>query len=172
MPNRRITSKARGSSVQLSDCLSSLFTLEMFAPSPELYLISPWLSKVPLLDNRFGRFRAITTEMHKRELHLGDILTLLAEKGSRIYIMCRPEHPQTEEFLHALFNNPQSNIAYRQSETLHEKGLISTHFYLRGSMNFTYAGVNLNDESVELTTDPAELARAMAEARVSWEGLA
>lgn len=172
MPNRRITSKARGSSVQLIDCLSSLFALELLAPSPELYLISPWLSNVPLLTNHFGQFRAITTEMNKQELHLGDILTLLAEKGSRIHIICRPEHPQTEEFLRSLLGRSQSNIVYRCSETWHEKGLISVHFYLRGSMNFTYAGVNLNDESVELTTEPAEVARAIAEARVAWEGLA
>jgi hypothetical protein len=54
---------------------------------------------------------------------------------------------------------------------MHEKGLIGDHFYLRGSMNFTYSGVNLNDEHVELTTEPEQVALALAEAKATWEGL-
>lgn len=165
MPNRSIKSKARGSSVQLIDCLSSLFLLELLNPSPELYLISPWLSKVVLINNRFGQFRAVTSELNKSELHLADILTLLAEKGAHVRIMCRPHSNQTEDVLALL---PKS-IEYRHMEKLHEKGLISHHFYLRGSMNFTHAGVNLNDESIELTREPDEVARAIIAARARWE---
>lgn len=171
MSNRVIKAKARGNSVQLVGCLSSLFTLELLYPSPEIYLISPWLSKVPLISNQFGQFRAIVSELNRNELHLGDILFLLAEKGSRVYIMCRPHQAYTEEFLKPLLANSK-NIECRRSDTLHEKGLISHHFYLRGSMNFTYAGVNLNDESVELTTRSSEVASALAEAKLAWKGLA
>lgn len=167
MPNRSIKSKARGSSVQLLDCLSSLFLLELLSPSPELYLISPWLSKVVLIHNRFGQFRAIASELNKSELHLADILTLLAKKGTQVRILCRPHNHQTEEVLELL----PASVEYRHTETLHEKGLISHHFYLRGSMNFTYAGVNLNDESVELTRNPDEVARALIAARAQWEAL-
>lgn len=165
MLNRSIKSKARGSSVQLIDCLSSLFLLELLSPSPELYLISPWLSKVALINNRFGQFRAVTSELNKSELHLADILTLLSEKGTRVRILCRPRSPQTEEVLALL----PKNIECRRTETLHEKGLISHHFYLRGSMNFTYAGVNLNDESLELTRKPEEVAGAIIAVRARWE---
>jgi len=171
MSNRVIKAKARGNSVQLADCLSSLFLLELLQPSSEIFLISPWLSKVPLITNHVGQFRAVVSELNKQEFHLGDILLLLAKKGSHIYIMCRPHQPPTEEFLKPLLSG-SSNIECRRSDTLHEKGLISHHFYLRGSMNFTYAGVNLNDESVELTTQPAEVVRALTEAKLAWKGLA
>jgi len=130
MPNRSIKSKARAGSLQLTDCLSSLFALELMYPSPEIYLISPWISNVTLISNR-------------------------------------SKHQQTEEFLNLL----PENIERRGIETLHEKGLITHHFYLRGSMNFTFSGVNLNDESVELTTDQQDVALALLEARQRWEAL-
>jgi hypothetical protein len=169
MYDRVIKSKARGSSVQLLHCLSSLFVTELLNPSPELYLISPWISKVSLINNRFGQFRAVTSGLNKSELHLGDILTLLAEKGTHIFIMCRPNHPLTEEFVKPLLT-AHSGIQCRRREALHEKGLITHNFYLRGSMNFTYSGVNLNDESVELTLSSQAIARALIEAKADWEG--
>jgi hypothetical protein len=54
-------------------------------------------------------------------------------------------------------------------ETLHEKGLIGENFYLRGSMNFTYSGIYINDEHIELTTEPDQVARAILEAQQRWE---
>lgn len=167
MPNRSIMSKARSGSVQLTDCLSSLLALELMYPGPEIYLISPWISNVPLLSNRFGQFRPVMDDGRKGDLRLAAILSLLAERGVKVRVMCRSRHQQTEEFLNLL---PES-VERRMSETLHEKGLISYHFYLRGSMNFTYSGVNLNDERVELTTDLQDVALALFEARQRWEAL-
>ncbi len=167
MPNRSIKSKARSSSVQLTDCLSSLFALELICPSPEVYLISPWISNVTLISNRFGQFRAVMRDSGEGDLRLAAILTALAERGVKVRVMCRSKHQQTEEFLNLL----PENIERRSIETLHEKGLITHHFYLRGSMNFTYSGVNLSDESVELTTDPQDVALALIEARQRWEAL-
>lgn len=167
MPNRSIKSKARGGSVQLADCLRSLFALELMCPGPEIYLLSPWISNVPLISNRFGQFRSVMGENGEGDLRLAAILTTLAERGVKVRVMYRSQQPQTEEFLNLL----PENIERRSIETLHEKGLIAHSFYLRGSMNFTYSGVNLNDESVELTTDPQDVALALLEARQRWEGL-
>lgn len=167
MPNRRITSSARGGSVQLTNCLHSLFALELMSPSPEVYLISPWISNVPLINNRFGQFRVIIGDSEEDELRLVTILSILADRGSKVHIIYRP-HSQTEEFLNLL----PSTIEHRKSTTLHEKGLITKHCYLRGSMNFTYSGVNLNDEEIEFTTDPTDVSYALLEAQQRWEGLA
>ena len=165
MPNRSIKSKARASSLQLTDCLSSLFALELMCPSPEIYLISPWISNVTLVSNRFGQFRAIMGDSGESDLRLATLLKVLAERGVQVRVMYRSKHQQTEGFLNLL----PENVERRGIETLHEKGLISYHFYLRGSMNFTYSGVNLNDERVELTTDPQDVALALLEARQRWE---
>lgn len=167
MPNRLIKSSARDSSLQLAACLSSLFAVELLAPSPELYLISPWISNMPLLPNRFGQFRALMPDLSRSALTLADLLSTLAERGVQVRIMCRPNQTQTEDFLRRL----SPSISMRKADTLHEKGLVSAQFYLRGSMNFTYSGVNLNDETIELTTDPEEVARALLEARRRWEGM-
>ena len=165
MPNRSIKSKARAGSLQLADCLSSLFALELMRPSSEIYLISPWISNLTLISNRFGQFRTVIGDSGEGDLRLASILKILAERGVRVRVMYRSEHLQTEEFLNLL----SENIERRSIETLHEKGLITQYFYLRGSMNFTYSGVNLNDESVELTTEPQDVALAFLEARQRWE---
>lgn len=167
MPNRIIKSKARSSTVQLSGCLSSLFVLELLAPSPELYLISPWISDMPLIANRFGQYRGAVSTLGSGDFGLAQVLTLLADRGVRVRIIYKAHQPQTELFVRRL----PTAIERRSTETLHEKGLISNQFYLRGSMNFTFSGTNLNDETVELTTEQSEVALALLEARMQWEAL-
>ena len=165
MPNRVIKSNVRISSMQLADCLGSIFAAELMAPSQDLMLISPWISNVVLLTNRFGQFRSLMPEIGKTELALAELLAALSERGTRIRIIFRPNHQQTTDFLRRL----PATVERRSSQTLHEKGLITDRFYLRGSMNFTHSGVNLNDESVELTTEPHDVAYAISEARKHWE---
>jgi hypothetical protein len=167
MSNRIIKSTNRKSSIQLADCLASLFALELLSPSQQLYLFSPWLSDVPLFSNTFGQFRPLMPEMYGSKVRLSQILNMLAERGTTVYIVCRPHQEGTEAFLRKV--SPQ--IVVRRVKTLHEKGLMSDHFYLRGSMNFTYSGVNINDEHVEFTTEAAAVAGALLEAKNRWEVL-
>lgn len=166
MSNRIIKAKSRNSTVQLLDCLSSLFALELLSPSHTLYLISPWLSNVPLLHNSFGQFRSVAPESDRGDLSLAALLGTLAERGTKVRIICR-HSSFTQEFLARL----PTTIERRYLDRMHEKGLVGDHFYLRGSMNFTYSGVNLNDEHVELTTEPEQVALALSEAKATWEGL-
>src|SRR5438067_5896428 len=99
MPNRSIKSKARAGSLQLVDCLSSLFALELMRPSSEIYLISPWISNVTLISNRFGQFRAVVGDSGDGDLRLAALLKTLAERGARIRVIYRSGHQLTEEFL-------------------------------------------------------------------------
>ena len=168
MANRIIKTRAKGSSAHLAACLESLLALELLAPGPDLYLISPWISDVPLLSNRHGQWRPILSDEGMDTISLSDTLRMLSEKGSRVRVLCRPDQPYTDDFLRKL----SPDIAYRFDDLLHEKGLIGHHFYLRGSMNFTYSGIHINDESVELTTDPADVALALTEAHARWEDAA
>jgi hypothetical protein len=168
MANRIIKSTARNSSTMLLDCLSTLLVLELLHPSSELYLISPWLSDMPLINNKFGQFSAIMGDMKKTDLRLKDVLSGLAERGTAVKIMCRPDQPQTENFLRLL----PPEIEVQKAITLHEKGLITAAFYLRGSMNFTYSGITLNDENIELSTDPEYVRLALIEARQRWKQVA
>jgi hypothetical protein len=165
MPNRIINSVSRGSSIELTQALSSLLAIELLSPSNVVYLLSPWLSDVVLLRNAFGQFRSVVPEISEKDVRLSQLLNSLAERGTRVRITCRPYQPQTENFLSKLV----SRIEIKKAETLHEKGLISARFYLRGSMNFTFSGVYLNDEHIEITTEPEQVTRALAEANLRWE---
>lgn len=167
MSNRMIKSATRKNSLQLTDCLSSLFMLELAIPSQQFYLFSPWISDVAFVDNRFGQVRAVVPNLDERLLPLSALLNTMASRGTAVYIVCRPSYERTEAFLRKL----SGNIHVRRVETLHEKGLLGDYFYLRGSMNFTYSGIHINDEHVELTTDPEQVARALLEARYRWETL-
>lgn len=167
MPNRMIKSTNRKSSVQLASCLSSLFALELASPSQQLYLFSPWISDMPLIDNRFGQFRALIPDWNQYRLRLSPLLNAIAERGTAVYIVCRPDREYTEAFLRKL----APSIRTRRVSTLHEKGLVSEHFYLRGSMNFTFSGININDEHIELTTEHDQVARALLEAQQRWKTL-
>jgi len=171
MPSRIIKSNARGGSVELTNCLSSLLALELLSPSPEVYLISPWISNMSVLDNSFGQFRGVMGDMGKNEIRLAKILLRLAEAGSKVRIIYQPDYDTTEAFLKALGDKPH-NIETRSTKTSHEKGFITHHFYLHGSMNFTFSGLHINDESVELKTDPTDVQLALLEADRKWEDLA
>jgi hypothetical protein len=120
---------------------------------------------VLLLGNSFGQFRAVVPEVSESDLRLSTLLNVLSERGAQVRLVCRPNQSRTEDFLRRL----SSAIQVKHVETLHEKGLIGEHFYLRGSMNFTYSGIHLNDEHVELTTEPEQVALALAEAKQLWE---
>jgi hypothetical protein len=137
------------------------------APSPELYLISPGISNIPFISNRFGQFRPVIGDSEGGELRLAAILTVLVERGSKVRVIYRPKSPLTDEFLNQL---PDS-IERRRNETLRENELITGHFYLRGTMDFTYSGVSLNDEGIELTTEDSDVSLALLAARQQWEGL-
>jgi PLD-like domain len=167
VPNRIVKSYSRSSTVELADVLASLFSLELLSPSPVLYIISPWLSDMPILDNQYGQFRAVIGDYGRESLGLAAVLTLLAERGTQVRVMTRGGHLQTDEFLRKL----PLEVEQKRIATLHEKGLVSHHYYLRGSMNFTFSGVNINDESVELTTDSEDVTLALKLAEQRWESI-
>lgn len=164
MANRAIRSRVPGSTAQLADCLASLFALELLAPGGRLYLISPRLGDMVLLPSPFGQFRALMPDLGATELRLSDVLRSLAARGSQVRVISRAGDPPTEAFLDRLGPPIESRV----TEHLDERGLIGEGFYLRGSLEFTLDGVASSDESVELTTDRADVARAMVDAEQMW----
>lgn len=162
--NRIIKSSNREGSLELAHVLSSLLALELVAPSERLFIMSPWMSNTPLLDNRYGQLRGLLPDLPWERMRLAQIIDLLAERGARIYILCRPG--LSEDFARLVKTDLRVSFCFLKS--LHEKGLVSDHFYLRGSMNFTYSGININDEHLELTTDKQAIAAAQIEAEARW----
>lgn len=164
MSNRMIKSANRQSSRELQLCLAAFFSLELLAPSSQLYIFSPWLSNMTLIDNRFGQFRALYPDDGQDEWRLVEILNRLALRETSICILCRPNEARNEQVIRLL----NRSIQVRYVKTLHEKGIVTEQFYWRGSMNVTYFGVNVNDESIEITTDPESVNIALLEAKNRW----
>jgi hypothetical protein len=167
LKNRVIKTSGRDSSVQLGECLGSLFAVELLAPSSEIYLFSPWVSDMPILNNNQGQFRSLIPELTADWINLSTLLNILSERGSKVRIICRSGQQQNEDFLKLM----RPEIAHKSTDNWHEKGLTTEQFYLRGSMNFTYAGVNLNDENIEITTETDQVAHAYISAQERWNTL-
>ncbi len=164
MANRVIKSRAPGGTAQLADCLASLFALELMSPGGRLYLISPRLGDIPLIQSLFGQFRALMPELGQSELRLSDALAALGRRSSTVRVLYRPGDAPTDSFIGRL--SPE--VERRAVPRLEERGLIGESFYLRGSLEFSLGGVAAGEESVELTTEPADVARALVEADQMW----
>jgi phosphatidylserine/phosphatidylglycerophosphate/cardiolipin synthase-like enzyme len=63
---------------------------------------------------------------------------------------------------------PEDALRIHRADRLHEKGLLSDHYYLRGSFNFTHNGLRSNEEAATLHTSPQEIAEAMMAYAQRW----
>lgn len=164
MSNNRIIRSFGGSHV-LKDYLVSLFIAESMNPSKELYLISPFLSNSPLIENRHNQYTDVFPMIKSKSIYLSDILSTLAWKGMSVRIICDHEREETKPLIDSLYNQ----VEFRKLESNHDKGLVTSNVFVHGSMNFTYSGIFLNKESVRTTTDPSDVNGALIAFRQRWE---
>jgi phosphatidylserine/phosphatidylglycerophosphate/cardiolipin synthase-like enzyme len=54
---------------------------------------------------------------------------------------------------------------------LHDKALAADDFVIAGSMNFTFSGAMLNEEQVQLHTDPAYVAATQIDLHQRFGGV-
>ena len=140
---------------------------ELLAPSREVWLVSPWISDFVLLDNRSGRFNAINPQWQRREIRLVDYAQQLMTNGTHVIIVTRPDaHNQT--FLNRLEDRSRESglddhLELLSRRGLHTKGILTDNSILLGSMNLTYAGLELNEESVYYETSAEAIAKARIE---------
>ena len=146
--------------------LETVLAAECLRPSEVLWVVSPWISDVPVFDNRGGSFSYVFANAGERELRLSEVLTRLAEAGTAVIIATRDD-PHNASFLAALATGG-GEISVVTSAELHEKTLAGDDFVLSGSMNFTQAGLDWNEEQVTLDTDPETVAAARRDLRSRW----
>jgi len=79
-------------------------------------------------------------------------------------VLYRPGDAHTDAFIARL----APEVERRAVARLDERGLASERFYLRGSLEFDMGGVSGGDEGVEITTDPADVSRALLDAEQLW----
>lgn len=146
-------------SYEIADLLQTLFISELLAPSRCLWLVSPWISDVPVLDNSGNQLTSFEPSWARRKVLLSEVIAKLIEMDCAVRIATRPDrHNQTfKERLEAKVG-VDTNWRIYERAILHNKGLLGDDYFLNGSMNFTYNGIFISEEHVHFTTDMKDVA--------------
>lgn len=165
---RRITTGGRGQTRILNDLMQTLLVTELLVPSGQLWVLSPWISDIDVIDNTAGQFKTVLPGLPSRWIRLTEVLIELARRGSDVRVLTRDVESnivarQRLENVGGLGAKP----AVRIHPQLHDKGILGDRFHLQGSMNFTYFGQAVNAEGVTLTHDP----HVIAETRIAYNAL-
>ena len=163
---RIVVKTAHGNRDEIRDLLESLFVAELLAPGPEIWLVSPWVSDLELLDNRSGAYSALDPFWPKRHITLAELLAfaLKANDATKVHVVTRSDAHNSKfcERLQRLahLDGTGARLSIQSDkDKLHAKGLIGTAFAMNGSMNFTKNGVAVFDEMVQFETAPERLAQ-------------
>lgn len=165
MQSRRIFKSATASQHEVRELFQFVFLGELLNPGKSTWLVSPWISDVPILDNRSGAFNLVDPDWGSREITISDMLLSLMRRGQPVNIATRSlDH--NKRFLSAMREKTEnSGLGSKlwindNANALHTKGLLTDRALLAGSMNFTYGGFELNDEVITFDVDLQQVAEA------------
>ena len=168
--SRRIFKSVATSQNLVRELLQMMLLGEIVAPGGQrAWLVSPWISNVVLFDNRAGGFTAVNPEWGGREVRLIEVALHLMARGTALGIATNFD-AHNEAFLEAMTVGAQEagltdKLFIVKRENLHVKGILLKRGLLTGSMNLTYRGLELNDETVVYDT----ATRTIAQARLNFE---
>jgi hypothetical protein len=157
-PERHI--HTRFGSRPVTDLLQTIFSAELVNPSRCLWIVSPWISDIPILDNVTNAFATMVWDWPRGRIRLSTVLAQLIRRGTTVRVAARPIEHNRDFFSQLRFQAAESSgrLSIIETETLHEKGIIGDRFYLSGSMNITYNGLTFNDEVLHFFTRPETVA--------------
>lgn len=168
--SRVIRKSQTHSSTEAAALLANLFAAELVAPSECLWLVSPWITDIKIIDNETGAFAPLR-RWGPRGIRLTEILATLAARGSAVIIGTTSD-PHNDEFLdhltgHAAELGVRSKVRVSRDDLdlLHVKAITGDDYALVGSMNITFSGVRLREEYLELRTEEDFVAEAKLDAR-------
>lgn len=153
---------------EIKDLLQSIFVGELLCPSRCVWLVSPWISDIPIIDNRSNQCTTIEPDWARKQVLLTDIITKLADLGTIVRVATRQDR-HNDRFLSELkrkSNQVDRRIFFYENTILHEKGILGDHYYLSGSMNLTQNGITFSEESLKFITDPS----LISENRITFAG--
>ena len=174
MTSRQIF-KGRGKAEREAErLLQTILLAELVAPSEVIWLISPWVTDVAILDNRTGAYAGVEPAWGRRAISLVEVLTALLRRGATVVVATRPDahnmrFAQRLESASRSIGCTERLLVHRDDrERLHEKGLVGDDYYVSGSMNFTESGIRLHDEAVKLELDQEAVAQARLHFRQNY----
>jgi hypothetical protein len=159
-----------GQSLALVDLVQSVFAAELLSPSRPLWIASPWISNVELIDNSGRQFSGLVPIWPPRPIRLIDVLGALLQRGGALAVVTRDveiNRPFIQEFASVTGGDPRASLIL--TDVIHEKGITGESFTLDGSMNLTYTGLRIKEEYVVFSTDPEIVARRRLEFLSRWK---
>jgi len=171
IPNRVINSRL--SPRQIPELLQSVFVAELLVPSRCIWLVSPWVSDIPIIDNTANNFLTLEPSWSRSRIRLSQVLLTLAEKGTTIHVATRPD-THNRSFMEGFKMMADAKglaVKLHQKEELHAKGLVGDSFALNGSMNFTFNGISVNEEELNYYTDPTAISERKIILTERWGGV-
>jgi len=145
---------------EVRELLQSVFVAELLAPSKELWLVSPWLSDIEVIRDTAGAFGPLLSGDSSTTLTMSAALTRLAAGGTLVRVVTRPRFSaQIHNSLARRGAMELDNFVWREVAELHTKGLVGDDYRIMGSMNFTFSGIQINDEAIRFDRDVGAIAR-------------
>lgn len=163
-PSSRTTLTTQTTSrAEIRELLEGIFVAELLTPSDCVWLVSPWITDLDILDNRCGQFSALVPTWGLRRIRLSEVLSEIMYR-SIVHIVTRPDAHNASFFQKmrdlSEASDASDHLKFAQHETLHLKGLLGQDYYLSGSMNLTYNGVEVNHEGIVLERSPEVISAA------------
>lgn len=154
----------------VGDVLTAALVSELCWPSEEFWLVSAWVTDVPVIDNATRRFDAVMGADPRLSMTLSEVLGMLTRSGTQLHVAVR-EDPHNQMFVERLERASAAGTLHLYSSAeLHEKMMVGWSWVLNGSMNFTWNGTHRNEESIDFLVDRVEAARQRLELRTRWIG--
>jgi phosphatidylserine/phosphatidylglycerophosphate/cardiolipin synthase-like enzyme len=174
--SRIIRKSNQRSSAEASHLLSTIFLAELLEPSKCLWIVSPWISDVPLIDNCTNSISSLRS-FGPRFIRLTEILAKLAEEGTTV-VVGTIDADSNHSFLTRIKSafrdrdlEKQLIIDIDKSNKLHEKAITADDLTISGSMNITNNGIYVREEIIELHTNEDFVARARMDAFERFGGV-
>jgi phosphatidylserine/phosphatidylglycerophosphate/cardiolipin synthase-like enzyme len=152
--SRQIIKSSGRASLEAHDALSNLLIAALLHPNGELFVVSAWISDIPIIDNTAGGFAALQPEWGVRWITMTEALAALATRGVRLRLKMNTT-AHNDAFLERLraLLPADADVVVRRDENTHSKGIVGEDSALRGSMNLTYRGLREREETVEIDID-------------------
>lgn len=165
---QKTSGRARNDAAEI---LEFFFGAELLNPSPCIWVVSPWLSDVPVLDNRHGGYESILPALPRTTLLLSRVLLHLASQGTHVVLATR-----SDEYSAALGDGlaghlAENQLTIRRCDKLHSKGIVGANACLTGSMNLTHNGLDSLTEVLTVETDSQTIANIRLEFRTLYGGV-
>jgi phosphatidylserine/phosphatidylglycerophosphate/cardiolipin synthase-like enzyme len=152
----------------IKELIQSMFVGEFLLAGQKIWIVSPWISNVVLIDNRSGNFDTLNPEWGRKEIRLIDVLITFMSRGCHVVLVTRDKEKTNDIFLTSLIDmagqhSLEDQLTVRFRDVLHTKGILLSKCLIEGSMNITYNGLVINDERITFSIDSEVIAQTRLE---------